>query len=237
MVDEDEDTVYIPLQDQKVFGAGIRREKVTFVPSGSTAPQFQLKTPKPGAGDRYLAIVFNKASTGNSEEVKQPGDVEPPRAKIDLQNPNDLLSATCKICKLPVAIDGIPTEQVENAMIHEASLVHQVCLEHSHPPSHLDRNRQGLKYLSSYGWDPNGRQGLGATGAGIREPIKAKPKYDTVGLGSVISTSSKVSKEPPKRLDAKQTRKAEEKARKYRQRIQNMFYQHEDVAKYLGDAG
>ncbi|KAL8709959.1 MAG: hypothetical protein Q9220_005409 [cf. Caloplaca sp. 1 TL-2023] len=237
MADEDENTIYIPLQDQKVFGAGIRRERVKFVPSNSADSQLPSKAPRSGAGDRYLAIVFNKAGTVTAEKARQLEDVESPTAQLDQYNPDGLLTGICKICKLPVTTNDMPAESTENAMLHEASIVHQVCLEHSHPPSHLDRNRQGLKYLSSYGWDPDGRLGLGATGAGIREPIKAKPKYDTVGLGSAASASAKVSKEPLKRLDAKQTRKAEEQARKDRQRIQNMFYQHEDVARYLGDQG
>lgn len=118
---------------------------------------------------------------------------------------------------------------------HETSLVHQVCLAHSHPPSHLDRNRAGVKYLSSYGWDPDSRLGLGAKGEGVRVPIKAKVKNDTVGLGveRAISKGQVVAKKV-ERLDAKGLRRKELEGKKREKRLQQMFYGADDVEKYLG---
>lgn len=131
---------------------------------------------------------------------------------------------------------------------HEASLAHQLCLTHSHPPSHLDRTRHGLRYLSAYGWDPDSRLGLGAPGReGIREPVKAKVKHDTVGLGvnSVDEdwSSSKRDKDksaqgakPAKvvKLNAKQARKGHAEARKKGEMLREMFYRGDDVQRYLG---
>ena len=110
-----------------------------------------------------------------------------------------------------------------------------VCLTHSYPPSHLDRSRQGLKYLSSYGWDPDSRQGLGITGEGIRAPIKAKFKNDTVGLGVRIKGYKKAPRTTAvERKDAKQVRRMDMKERRTRERLQEMFYGSDDVEKYLG---
>jgi hypothetical protein len=66
---------------------------------------------------------------------------------------------------------------------HAASLAHQVCLAHSHPPSHLDRTRMGLLHLRARGWDPDARQGLGPEGRGIAYPVKAVAKGDRLGVG------------------------------------------------------
>ncbi|KAL8723542.1 MAG: hypothetical protein Q9225_000177 [Loekoesia sp. 1 TL-2023] len=232
LADEDDDESLIPMQDQQVFGAGIWRKEIKFVSSTDSPDQPSAsRTPTPGAGDRYLAIVLNKKGAvedGNEKQSKQLFSAKTSR-ESEQSNP-----AFCKICRLPLSTDEART----NLKPHETSLTHQVCLEHSHPPSHLDRNSQGLKYLSSYGWDPDARRGLGATGSGIRIPVKAQPKNDTLGLGLLAPLpSNKVVKHPPKKLDAKQTRKGEVQAQKERQRLKDLFYQHEDVEKYLGSNG
>lgn len=110
---------------------------------------------------------------------------------------------------------------------------------HSHPPSHLDRNNIGLKYLTSHGWDPDSRQGLGVGGAGIRIPVKAKEKNDTIGIGIDSSKHGRQLAAPAitKRLNAKQVRRLEEEDKKRREKLQRMFYQNDDVAKYLGEDG
>jgi hypothetical protein len=91
-----------------------------------------------------------------------------------------------------------------------------------------------LRYLESYGWDPDSRRGLGATGEGIREPIKGKLKADTVGLGAVLpSPAVEKRKEKVQKLNAKQVRKGHVEARKRGVRLREMFYQDEKVLKYL----
>jgi hypothetical protein len=40
----------------------------------------------------------------------------------------------------------------------------------------------GLRYLTTHGWDPDSRLGLGAKQEGIRIPVKPKEKHDTEGL-------------------------------------------------------
>ncbi|KAL8872277.1 MAG: hypothetical protein Q9174_002065 [Haloplaca sp. 1 TL-2023] len=229
---DSEDQYFIPLQDQKVFGAGVSRKKVNFVPSRGLHGGFALACPKPRAGDRYLSIVLKRGEGANSRETKGTEQDSPANSSLER---NMTFHTLCEICKLPVETDDLKTQHIGS---HESSIAHQACLPHSHPPSHLDRTRQGLKYLSNYGWDPDSRRGLGATGTGIRIPVKAKPKYDSLGIGvHPISTPSKVTKQSPKKLDAKKTRKAEEDGRRARQQIQNMFYENEDVKKYLGGHG
>lgn len=143
---------------------------------------------------------------------------------------------------------------------HEASLAHQLCLTHSHPPSHLDRTRHGMRYLSAYGWDPDSRVGLGMPGReGIREPVKGRLKVDTVGLGvdvdndvdgedGAVEGSRRKKREEERRkrrtaiekgrvekkLNAKEVRKGDLESRKRGDRLREMFYQSDDVQKYLG---
>ncbi|KAL8812437.1 MAG: hypothetical protein Q9223_000352 [Gallowayella weberi] len=234
MTDGDESENVIPLQNQRVFGAGIRRKQINFVPSQD---QQQGHTPgsfPQGAGDRYLSIVLDGASIPSDGEVTRVPKATTTSAISNLRN---LDRSICKICKLPIN-DNPPAENLEPPKPHETSLAHQVCLEHSHPPSHLDRTRQGFKYLSTYGWDPDARLGLGATGTGIRIPIKSRPKNDTAGLGlAPHPPTTRVTKPPLPKLGAKQTRRDEEKAQKDRQKLRNMFYQNEDVERFLGSSG
>ncbi|KAL8640043.1 MAG: hypothetical protein Q9228_003001 [Teloschistes exilis] len=226
MEEIDDDEYLVPLQDQRVFGAGIKRKKINFVPPSSVEDSGISKAPKLGAGDRYLAIVFNKR-LGDSEARWAPTS--------EVASANTIAGpgqALCEVCKLPLSSDEVGWQQNST---HETTIAHQVCVSHSEPPSHLDHNRPGLKYLSSYGWDPDSRTGLGIGGAGIRVPIKAKPKYDTLGIGSsAASASLKANKPVSKKLNAKQTREAEAKGSRKRHRIQEAFYQSEDVQKYLG---
>ncbi|KAL8758629.1 MAG: hypothetical protein Q9199_001368 [Rusavskia elegans] len=226
----DEGEYVIPLKDQSVFGAGVRRKKIDFVPSKGDEQHPVSASTTPGAGDRYLSIVLNRLDASSGTEVNENRD------SSNLVNTN---TSICEICKLPIETKDAEAE-IQSSKPHETSLAHQLCLEHSHPPSHLDRTRQGLRYLSSYGWDPDARFGLGATGTGIRIPVKTKPKNDTMGLGLVVapsSTTNKVSKPAVKKLDAKKTRKAEESAKREREKLRNMFYEREDVERYLGSGG
>jgi len=230
---EVDDDYFIPLQDQRVFGAGIKRKRVHFIPAISDTPVVspELKKPSP-AGDRYLSIVMPVASS----------DHDHPHFKGDTNEAGNshTLSTTgtplCQICNVPIPPSS--TESIYSVTPHEASIAHQVCLKHSHPPSHLERSRSGLRYLSAYGWDPDSRLGLGASGQGIRIPIKPKVKPNTVGLGADVpqrhsDDSRSVSKARVK-LDATKIRKEDAEARQKRDSLQELFYGNEDVEKYLG---
>lgn len=226
-----EDEYYTPLEDQRVFGAGIKRKRVNFVPAELGPPHPVRGTPDTGAvGDRYLSIVLGKTQSQTqtgSDDHKNVQIRGPPQSKAE--------AALCEICNLPIELPS--AVEANTPRPHEASIAHQVCLTHSHPPSHLDRSRQGLKYLSSYGCDPDSRLGLGASGSGIRNPIKGKIKNDTAGLG--VQKPKKgvrdvLKEEKVEKLDAKKVRRREEEGRKKRERLQELFYRSDDLERYLG---
>lgn len=222
MVEDDE--YFLPLQDQQVFGAGIRRDRVPFVHASESEPTASSKpTGKPGLGDRYLSIVLpQSAEDGESPRERSLGGHDCATASGE---------AVCAVCKLPI------TSTTSNALLkpHESSVAHQVCLSHSHPPSHLDRRHMGLKYLVSYGWNPDARSGLGVTGTGITVPVKGKVKNDTVGLGVKPNDRIRVQKEAKEksRLNAKQVRKQDDIGKKREMQLRNAFYGN-DLEKYLG---
>ncbi len=234
MSDEEDSS---PCEQQRIFGAGIKRKRIDFV-AAAAAPTQAISlaprtTPTISAGDRYLSIVLrNGASTGDHDATitKVPN---PERSATQQQV--DLKGAFCEICNLPINAprDATSTRSTN----HESTIAHMVCLTHSHPPSHLDRSRKGLKYLSLYGWDPDSRQGLGTTGEGIRAPIRAEVKNDTVGLGVETKRATRAKKPPDakvERLDAKQVRKKDMEDRRKREKLQDIFYRNDDLEKYLG---
>ncbi|KAI9679270.1 MAG: hypothetical protein M1817_005289 [Caeruleum heppii] len=229
----------VPLQDQRVFGAGLKRKRVQFVPSGSSAPSVQPSRAHDehhghSIGDYYLSLVL-------PDSKRNPQAISPVVSAHQEQMNRPLTTLPrCDVCHLPLDSDAAsetivpspPTTTTTPA--HEASLAHQVCLTHSHPPSHLDRHRKGIQYLSSYGWDPDSRLGLGVAGEGIRAPIKGKVKRDTLGIGMKLP-EKEVGVRPKKveRLDAKGVRRKEADLRKRGQKLQDLFYASEDLEKYL----
>jgi hypothetical protein len=173
-----------------------------------------------------------------------------PTTSADTQTPittnessvNATKPPSCEICNLSLSPTNSNITDLEydtpqsstKPRPHEASLAHQVCLTHSHPPSHLDRSRKGLTYLSSYGWDPDSRLGLGAFSQGIAFPIKAKQKDDKMGLGLVFPEEKEWrKKEKVEKLDAKKVRKLEEQDRRRREELQELFYRSDDLERYL----
>ena len=223
----DEDTYEIPLQDQRVFGAGIKRQRVKFVPSTESSATVQASgnTPTRSVGDFYLSLVL-KDSKAAAQQTS-------PAASITADPLSRPTAEVCEICNLPFQTHDTP--EVSNPRPHEASLAHQICLTHSHPPSHLDRNRKGLAYLTSYGWDPDSRMGLGASGQGIQYPIKTKPKDDKMGIGVLLpKESERKKKEKIEKLDAGKVRKMHEKDKKRAEKLREMFYRNDDVERYLG---
>ncbi|KAL4759782.1 putative G-patch domain protein [Aspergillus foveolatus] len=242
---KDED-YFLPLEDQRVFGAGITRKRVPFVRSSelSTLTSAPATPAATGASiaNTYLSIVMPKeaASSSTSTTTTAPTSDSPSTATQPAADtadgrshsaPPPTPSETCEVCHLPLS-SSIAADKP-----HESSLAHQVCLTHSHPPSHLDRTRRGLRYLESYGWDPDSRLGLGATGEGIREPLKGKLKADTVGLGAVLPSpmsGQRKTKDKVQKLNAKQVRKGHLDAKKKGEKLREIFYQDDDVLRYLG---
>ncbi|EXJ84299.1 hypothetical protein A1O3_04966 [Capronia epimyces CBS 606.96] len=251
MADEDED-YFLPVQDQRAFGAGIKRKRIAFVPatspessiSSGTAPQ----STSAAAEARYLSIVLRKSAKEkedlgdqNKSELEAEGDVAlSDQVKLGPEGEPDKVEPVMQTC--PVCRQSISSPNDKVAMgAHESSIAHQVCLEHSHPPSHLDREHVGLRYLTSYGWDPDSRTGLGARQEGIRIPVKPKEKKDTAGLRETVEDDGKVTKrkvtakkdETIVRLNAKQVRMMDTEAKKKAERLRRSFYG-PDLEQYLG---
>ena len=224
----------IPWEQQRIMVASITRRKIHFVPAAVNPTQaIQLAPQTPSSicpGDRYLNIVLKNGPI--VEDHKPTSTKAPNHERSATRQQLDLEGAFCEICNLPIDARGGAASTA--SMSHEYTIVHMVCLTHAHPPSHLDRSRQGFKYLSSYGWDPESRQGLGATGGGIRAPIKPKVKNDTVGLGVKLKSNKKPQNAKVERMDAKQVRRKDIEDRRKWERLQEMFYGNDDVEKYLG---
>ena len=209
------------------------------MPAADESPQIIRPSTKPPASDRYLSIVLPKSTSSPEDHTHAPEIASEPSST----EPSEKIRPTpslCEICNLPMAnIDDTLTGT--NSKPHESSLVHQVCLSHSHPPSHLDRTRHGLKYLSCYGWDPDSRLGLGAAGEGIRVPIKGKIKNNVLGIGiNLISREGTGRKQTvqvpaqPQKLDARRVRRKAVEDRKHQEKLQDLFYRDGDWEKYLG---
>lgn len=243
--DDDEDEYEIPLRDQRYFGAGLKRKRVRFVPSTERTEQIGSvslpTTPKESsAADRYLAIVLGQSNTAeraSSAPVGEPLTAEPSQAKEAdklnehtsseaKQSADDSSALYCDLCHRNIAAN------VSRAT-HESSIAHQISLQHTYPPSHVDRERKGLAVLQGHGWDPDSRLGLGARGEGILQPIKAVDNPDKAGVGARLAPA-KV-KEKPVKLDAGKLRRLEQEGKKKAERLRNSFYMSDDVQKYLGE--
>ncbi|KAK0659904.1 hypothetical protein DIS24_g3718 [Lasiodiplodia hormozganensis] len=210
----DDETYTIPIKDQRYFGAGLKRKRVKFVPASSPAtPQSSASGPE--VSDLYLSIVGGAKKDGSSSAQSTP---EASGATVASASAPE----RCPVCDLPLA-EG-----------HESSLAHQVCVQHSHPPSAIERSRKGLSFLQAHGWDPDSRKGLGKGGEGILHPIKLKEKNDTVGLGMKVPKNA-APKAKVEKLNAKEVRKNEEQAKRRKEQLQRLFYSSDDVLRYLGE--
>ena len=72
----DDDEYEIPLRDQRVFGASLKRKRVKFVPSSTNGATVQSlpTTPSASAADQYLSIVFNKSVPAERSVSAPPTD-------------------------------------------------------------------------------------------------------------------------------------------------------------------
>ncbi|KAK0672223.1 hypothetical protein QBC41DRAFT_29020 [Cercophora samala] len=210
----------IPLQQKRPFGSGLYKQKITFVPASSSLKTISDASPPPPEGksisDLYLSLVL-------------PSPPKPPISQESTpDNPPEEDPPLCPTCHLPLGPN------------HHLSLPHQLSLPHSHPPSSLDRTRMGLQHLTTLGWDPDSRRGLGPNQQGIQHPIKPKPKDDKHGLGVELpkpgtTKPPKIEPPPKKLLDAKKVRKQYEQDKKAKGRIMKELYGGDSkIERYLG---
>lgn len=212
----------VPLHRKQPFGAGLKRKRVEFVRAQesdvTSAVAAEKKASAAAVGDFYASIVLGAKKTSSDGGEEKPA-VEVKEDRI------------CDVCSLPI---------VSSVAEHNASLAHQVSIKHSHPPSHLDRSRMGLRTLNSQGWDPDARVGLGKEGDGMRFPIKVVAKDDTLGIGAVVPAAGEkaaeekaVKKEEKKSLSAKEMKALRKKEKEKAERLQQEIYGRVDVERYL----
>lgn len=242
----DDEEYTVPIQDQRVFGAGIKRKRVQFVPSTDTASS--SATPQnsgPSASDFYLNLVLPKPAATNSDFETVAGHTEvevelEPRVTLPYSQQARLI---CETCRLPI-------DTKDSVTPHAALLAHQLSLPHSHPPSSLSRTHPGLKILQSQGWDPDARAGLGARGEGIRFPIKGKEKMDKMGIGAEIPKPRKGDAEVSRAVAEARVKKKKEEERGKKgkgwlkkqaqeekrrvDKLKDLFYASVSVDRYLG---
>ena len=209
------------------FGAGVKRKPIVFVPESQAGGSEENSQPS-RLGDRYLDIVLKKKDDAPSRK-----DALSATFPLERDTPQNLLEDVhCAICGLLVEADDKPSDAL--TVSHDLSVAHQVCLEHSYPPSHLDRQRQGVKYLAAHGWNVDGRKGLGVNETGRLAPVKAKTKDNTVGLGMEIPQLRKDLPKPVL-LDAGKARIMHDANRRKHEKLQRLFYQDDEVSRYLGE--
>ncbi|KAK1831330.1 hypothetical protein QBC39DRAFT_307079 [Podospora conica] len=216
-----------PLENQRGYGAGLHKKRITFVPASASSGQLTTTTkqrPVQDISSLYLNLVLPAAARTPT-----------PAAAAE----SDTLCTICHLPFTPLTNNQQPQEPPPNqppatSTPHEHSLAHQLCLPHSHPPSALDRSRMGLKTLSTQGWDPDARRGLGVAQQGIHFPVKAKPKEDKLGVGMAApKKGAVVAKE--RLLDAGKVRKMVQEEKRRAERIRKeLCGRGGDLEKYLG---
>ncbi|PSS00630.1 hypothetical protein BD289DRAFT_479328 [Coniella lustricola] len=233
--DDDDDDGFddVPLHHKRPFGSGLRRNEIKFVPASSSlsssvkeaSAAANSKSKGQSISDLYLNMVLKSSSN-------------PPQASSSHNQEGNVDTS-----------DG-NTTTARRPHHHEASIAHQVCLTHSHPPSALNRTRMGLSVLEAQGWDPDARLGLGIAGQGTQFPLKAKPKDDNLGIGVAApgkdesegdaakskrkKREEEQKKKKPMLLDAKKVRKMAADDRKRAEELQRQLFGRVDLEKYLG---
>ena len=251
---EDDPEYNIPLQHKRPFGSGLKRKRVVFVPasSGGLNSTGEESTrpggPSKSVADLYLSLVLPPQDGSSSDRNGRDavGIAHPPEPAAAAEP-----AVVCEVCQFPLDEGaGEPKGAGPSPATrpHEASIAHQVCMSHSHPPSALDRSRMGMGVLRSQGWDPDARRGLGASQQGIQFPLKARPKDDTLGIGAEaprdLSAPADNSRKKKKKgegqkkarqtYDAKRVRKMVADDRRRTERLRERIFGNSDVEKYLG---
>ncbi|KAJ5121333.1 uncharacterized protein N7515_009294 [Penicillium bovifimosum] len=246
----DEEDYYLPPEQVRPFTSGVRRKRVQFVRSSDLDTTTATPTPSSSSGtsiaDKYLSIVMKQApSTSPSTPTQRPPS---PTIRTQSAPPTDTTVASPPAsASQPDSVQN-PQQQTLQPLQYKnpAPTKHPSPTNSASPtptpPSHLDRTRAGLRYLSTYGWDPDSRLGLGAAGReGIREPIKPRVKHDTAGLGTGLDADGDrlPARAPPKpkvqKLNAKQVRNRVAEERRRAERLRKVFYQSDEVLRYLGE--
>jgi len=233
MADLEHDEYEIPLRDQRYFGSGLKRKRVKFVQSASEPAVQTVSTSTPSTvADRYLSIVLKQEGSASARDrlTEEPSEdqrtnpgrsTDPPLALLVDSSPESIV---CEICHREIT--------AADADRHESSIAHQIALQHSHPPSDVDRRRKGFAVLESQGWDPDSRLGLGAAGEGRLYPVRAIENPEKAGLGLKYAKPQPVEK--PVKLDASKVQLLEKEGKKRAEALRNAFYRSEEVEKYLG---
>ena len=234
----EDDEYEIPLRDQRYFGSGLKRKRIQFVPSTTTTTTEKSSLPttrSTSVAEWYLSIALNKteheatavgASPSHPLHSATQAVIHTPHAPNLPEEERDIVTQ-CETCHKPLSTSSTQTT-------HECSIIHQICLQHSHPPSHIDRTRKGLNVLESQGWDPDTRLGLGSKGSeGRLYPVRAVENPNKAGLGAQFDKVK--AKEKPLKLDAGKARLLELDGKKKAQRLRNAFYGSDAVERYLGE--
>lgn len=222
--DDDADNHHdsVPLHHKRPFGAGLKRSRVEFVraqqPDEDTACR-----PSVPAGDLYASVVLGPEPASSAADAPSPA-----ASRDDHQQASHGLSSAppmCPVCSLPITTTGRE---------HDASLAHQVSLAHSHPPSALDRKRMGLRALSAQGWDPDSRLGLGREGEGVRFPIQASGKEDTLGIGATMPKTARVDdRKEDRKMSAKEIKERTKREKEKGERLQQEIFGSVNIEQYL----
>lgn len=217
--DDEED---IPLHHKRPFGAGLKRKRVEFVRAtepDNNAPFITREDSRSAIGDLYASIVLGDG---------KPQSASAPATRLGTPQAEPVMTTAepsiCSTCSLPITT---------SAKEHEASVAHQVNMPHAHPPSALDRSRMGLRALGLQGWDPDSRRGLGREGEGVRYPVKAKAKDDTLGIGATMPRKPKQVEPPPRKLTGKELKAVMAREKQQAERLQAEIYGRVDVEGYL----
>ncbi|CAK7232914.1 hypothetical protein SBRCBS47491_008431 [Sporothrix bragantina] len=223
-----------PLHRLPGFGTGLHRQRVAFVKAGE-APASK-SSPSSGSlsggnvSDLYLSIVMGQSTTTTTTTAS---------AATATKTSADETTA-CEVCRLPLTSSALAA-----AHHHETCLVHQVSLDHSKPPSALNRSRFGLAIMSAQGWDPDSGRGLGVDQQGMPYPIEARLRPERQALGNPPSSSQSSRSRPTgtaasdpaparnRKYTRKQLRAMEEDRRRRHDRLREQIMGSRDLDKYL----
>lgn len=233
MTDSDSDTYTVPTRDQRVFGAGLKRKRVRFVPAASTSPPTTDTTAVAAANS--LPSGSSVANTYLSIVLPKQRDPTPPDTEAAAADP---LSLTAQLT-LP---HSHPPSSLSRTRLGVALLA-----RHGWDPD----SRRGLGPESG----PGGRLypvkvvakrdtvGLGVRRRGAESPEGAKGgggnggteggEKGGGGKGGGGREGGKAGGTERKRLDARETRLDQARRAREHKRLEEGFWRDEGVDAYL----
>ncbi len=233
-----------PLHRLPAFDTGLRRQRIAFVKAGETlsspASSPACAVPSDNVAAVYLGIVLGGAAAAQTDENAATPRPQSAPPGLAASSPPAFF---CEACRLP-----LPSSSPAAVADHESSLVHQVALGHSKPPSALDRSRFGLAVMAAQGWDPDSGLGLGRDQQGMPYPIRARARPDRQALGAdaprdgdIASPSSSATVPSTAagvpQNSRKHRRKMEEDRRRRHDRLREQIMGNRDLDKYLRPEG